>query len=97
MANKIHNEEMKRWCRGDLNNILVELQDGKQVYTHHFEHTFSDGRRHYNFVGKSNRPHLRKCLWTLEADGLIENIDLGMNIHQWKITERGKEFLKTFV
>jgi len=37
-----------------------------------------------------NRPHLRKCLWTLESDGFIENINLGMNIHQWKITEQGK-------
>lgn len=92
---KLFSEEMTRWYRGDLQNILFELRDGKQVYTNHFENTFSDGRRHWNFVGKSNRPHLRKCLWTLEAQGLIENINLGMNIHQWKISDAGKDFLKS--
>ncbi len=44
---------MKRWYHHDLKNILIELQDGKQVYTHHFEGSFSDGRRHYNFVGNN--------------------------------------------
>lgn len=97
MAKKVHSEEMKRWYRHDLQSILDELKDGKRVYTHHFERKLSDGRTHYNFVGKSNRPHLLKCLWTLVSDELIENINLGMNVLQWKITDKGREFLTKYV
>lgn len=88
----IYSDQMKRWHSSALRSLLIELAAANEpVYTHHFEMTFRDGRRHYEFVGKSSRSHLRKCLRTLEADGLIENINLGMNIHQWKITELGKQ------
>jgi len=92
--NKSYSDAMKHFHGGDLKAILNELQDGKQVYTHHFEFKLSNGKRYYQFSGKENRPHLRKCLWSLEADGLIENIDLGFHIHQWKTTKNGQEFLK---
>ena len=86
-------KDFKMYYRDDLKNILNELKDGKQVYTHYFEFIRVNGNRQWQFVGKENRPHLRKCLRTLEADGLVENINLGCNIHQWKITEKG--LLKT--
>ena len=93
--NKIFfSEEMKRWYSSDLKTILSELKDGKKVYTHHFEYTLSNGKRHYNFVGKSQRPHLLKCLRTLETDGLINKISLESKINQWEITDKGKYFLK---
>ena len=89
---QIYSNDMKIYYRGALLALLKELADGKQVYTHHFE--FMQPKR-WEFVGKDNRPHLCKCLRTLEADGYIENINLGCNIHQWKITDAGKEHLKT--
>lgn len=60
--------------------LVKELEKGLEYYTHHFEFIGVSA-----FVGKSNRPHLRKCLRTLEKDGIIENINLGSNIHKWKI------------
>ena len=93
MASKIHSADSKFRYQGDLLALLLEMKGGEQVYTHHFECTFKDGRRHWQFVGKDSRPHLRKCLWTLEADGLVENINLGNNVHQWKITEKGENHL----
>lgn len=85
--------DFKTHYRSDLNKILNELKDDKQVYTHYFEFISVNGNRQWQFVGKENRPHLRKCLRTLEADGLVENINLGCNIHQWKITEKGKNLI----
>ncbi len=93
MASKAYNDNSKLWYKEDLLDLLTEMLGGKLMYTHHFEFPFKDGRNHYQFVGKDNRPHLRKCLWTLEADGLIENINLGNNVHQWKITEKGENYL----
>jgi hypothetical protein len=90
---KIYNQDMQMWYRADFRSILLELEDGKQVYIHHFEGVLSSGKRLYSFVGKNNRPHLRKCLWSLESNGLIININLGMNQHMWKITDLGKTFL----
>jgi len=82
VKSKGYSEDLKRWHRGDLKAILRELQDGRQVYTHHF---------HYiDRYSLKDRTHLRKCLWSLVGEGLIENINLGYNIHQWKITEAGK-------
>ena len=85
-ASKTLSPDNQMYYRHSLRAILAELTDGKQVYTHHFE-----------YLGLSSisrdRPLLRKCLRTLEAQGFIENINLGFNIHQWKITEAGKQEL----
>ncbi len=68
--------------------ILKKLEEGSELYTFQFEHVYS-----YTFTGKANRPLLRKCLRTLEHDGLIHNIDLGTNIHKWRITQKGRSLL----
>lgn len=85
-----HSKEMTIYYCGHLKAILKELADGKKVYTHHFEHI---NPKVWQFVGKENRPHLRKCLKTLEAAGLIENFNLGFNIHQWAITDSGQALI----
>lgn len=90
---KVYSEKMKQWYSCDLIMILSELNISEEVYTHHFEGILFNGKRNFGFVGKDNRPHLRKCLWTLEHDGLIENINIGLNIYKWKITERGRNYL----
>ena len=69
-----------------LQQIVNLLRDGQKHYTHHFEQIAC-------FSGKDNRPLLRKCLRTLESDGLVQNFDQGYNIHMWQITEKGKEHL----
>lgn len=83
----ILSDYLKHYHSQTLLNILKHA--AKEVrYTHAFE-------LEYCLKGKANRPFLRKCLRTLEADGLIENINLGYNIHQWKITDAGKAYLLT--
>lgn len=74
-----------------LNKILEHALKKGECSTSSFEYL---DRREYCIVGKSNRPFLRKCLRTLEYFGLIENINLGFNIHHWKITELGKNRLE---
>lgn len=83
---KYYSENMQRHYHHDLMDILNAMEPGVPVYTHHFEFLKP---RNYGFVGKDNRPHLRKCLWTLVELGLIQNINLGNNIHKWKITQDG--------
>ena len=80
---KTLSDDLRRWYAGDLIARLNELSNQAQVYTLHFE--FMRPKRFY----VRDRGHLRKCLRTLEADGLVEKINLGFNIHQWKITEAG--------
>lgn len=88
MSIKAYSPRLQTYYSYDLDRILLELADGKEVYTHHFEYL---NPRIWEFV--NDRSHLRKCLWSLAEDGLIENINLGSNIYKWKITEKGKNEL----
>ena len=92
--NRIHSDNMKLVYRADMLSILNEISDGFPVYTNHFEGIFNDGFTHWQFVGKYCRPHLIKCLRTLEADGLIINIVVITNVHKWQITTKGIEALE---
>lgn len=84
---EILSDNDRMYYRTGLKKILHALRDGQKHYTHHFEQITC-------FSGKDNRPLLRKCLRTLEADGLVQNFDQGYNIHMWQITDKGKEQLK---
>jgi len=76
----------RMYYRTALQKILHALRDGQKHYTHHFEYIDVASLK-----GKDNRPLLRKCLRTLEADGFIKNFDEGSNVHMWQITEKGKQ------
>jgi len=92
--NRIHSDNMKLVYRADMLALLNEIKDGDPVYTNHFEGVFNDGFMHWQFVGKHCRPHLIKCLRTLEADGLIINIVVITNVHKWQITQKGIDTLE---
>jgi hypothetical protein len=87
--NRIHSDNMKLVYRADMLALLNEIKDGEAVYTNHFENEFKDGRKYWQFAGKHCRPHLIKCLRTLEADGYITNIVIKTKVHQWQITDSG--------
>jgi hypothetical protein len=78
----------RMYYRTALQKILHAMRDGHKHYTHAFENVYG-----YLFAGKHNRALLRKCLRTLEADGLVQNFDEGFNVHMWQITEKGKQHL----
>jgi hypothetical protein len=82
---QVYSEDLRRWHSAHIQALLEALRKMEQpAYTHLFEFIGIN-----EFSGDNNRPHLRKCLRTLEAYGLIENINLGFHIHQWRITEKG--------
>jgi hypothetical protein len=82
---QVYSEDLRRWHSAHIQALLVSIRELKEpAYTHYFGFIGIS-----SFAGPLNRPHLRKCLRTLEAYGLIENINLGFHIHQWKITEKG--------
>lgn len=87
--NQLLTDNDRMYYRTGLQQILHLLRDGQKHYTHHFEYIGCS-----YFAGKANRPFLRKCLRTLEADGLVQNFDQGWNVHMWQITDKGKEQLK---
>ena len=90
MTSKTFNEQSKSFYRYSLVSILVELNSiQKAVSTHHFEGFFASGKRHSEFSGKAQRPHLLKCLHTLHSDGLIDKIEIDKTKYQWSITEKG--------
>lgn len=79
----------RAYHRSELNAILEKLaSEESEIPTSSFEFL---SPRIWSFVGKDNRPFLRRCLRTLESEGLIENINKGFNHHYWKITESERE------
>lgn len=75
------------YYRSELDKILERCVGGGRYYTHAFEHCSG------SFIGKDSRHILRRALRSLQNKGLLEHFDLGLNIHQWQITEFGKQYI----
>lgn len=59
-------------------NILSLFKENESYYTSHFRYAASTVR--------SDIVLLRRILRTLEADGTVQNINLGFNDHKWKLS-----------
>jgi len=84
----VFSEDLKRYYKSSMMIILESLRDGEPQYTHYFSFIPELEAHHLD------RQKIKQCLRTLESDGFVQNINLGLNIHQWKITESGIEYLK---
>lgn len=82
---KLLSDNERVYYKSVLQSIVNALEKCSPAYTHHFE---SIG--HMCIKGKDNRPLLRRMLRTLEADGIVENIDLGCNTHKWKLIKKAQ-------
>lgn len=74
----------------DKSLIRLLLNEFKNVDEWYYTHRLSFCAS--SFMGKSNRPSLRKYLRFCESKGYVKNINKGHNMHMWKITQEGIDF-----
>lgn len=74
---KLMNENEYSYYKPSVEDIIKTLGNGEELYTFQL-------RKCRNMKGESDSK-LRQLLRTMESKGLIINIDLGTNIHKWKL------------